>query len=189
MAISPPRAFALGACSVLVVAGVFVAGVGIGARSDADSTSELAGSSASAQRIDCPSAPGFTATKAANERVANCEDAQQVQSMLLAAGATAANVTVERRDTGSLLGPESAVFVIAQVDLPSGLHGDWDAESAARAIGRQLGTTMDHVSITDERLQVLYDGGTPRALEVRPAPGPSAVPLPGPPSARSTRVR
>jgi hypothetical protein len=180
MAISPTRAFALGACSILVIAGVFVAGIGIGARSDGD-PSELP-ATRPAQRIECPSPPGFTATKAANERLANCEDAQRVQSMLLESGATAANVTVSREESGELLGPESVTVVTAQVDLPMGLDGDWNAESAALAISRQLGTTTSRVTITDERLEVLYDGG---ARDTAVTAGPQSRPL-GAPTARST---
>ncbi len=72
-----------------------------------------------AKAIECPAPPGFTGTKAANERSANCEEAKAVQGMLLAAGATAANVKVSQQENGTLLGPEKSMNVVAQVFLPA----------------------------------------------------------------------
>ncbi len=172
MAISPTRAFALGACSIFLVAGVFVAGIAIGARSD-DSTSNAAADPIAA-RIECPSSPGFTATKAANERVSNCEDAAEIQLLLLATGATAANVSVNRRETRSLLGPESVPVVVAQVFLPDDLVDMWDATAAARAISRQVGTTTGNVVITDADLKTLFDGSMPRRTGAEPVDRPRA---------------
>ncbi len=111
-----------------------------------------------AKKISCPAAPGFTATKAANERSANCENAKAVQGMLLAAGAIAANVQVSQEENGTLLGPEKSMNVVAQVFLPAHMQDDWNAEQAARAISRSVGTTLDRVSITDDELQSLFDG-------------------------------
>ncbi|MCW2922555.1 MAG: hypothetical protein JWL76_2429 [Thermoleophilia bacterium] len=111
-----------------------------------------------AKKISCPAAPGFTATKAANERSANCESAKAVQGMLLAAGAIAANVQVSQEENGTLLGPEKSMNVVAQVFLPKHMQDDWNAEQAARAISRSVGTTLDRVSITDDQLQSMFDG-------------------------------
>lgn len=113
-----------------------------------------------AKKISCPAAPGFTATKAANERSTNCEAAKSVQVMLLAAGAIAANVQVSQEANGTLLGPEKSMNVVAQVFLPRHMQDRWDAEQAARAISRSVGTTLDRVSITDDRLQTLFDGSS-----------------------------
>jgi hypothetical protein len=111
-----------------------------------------------AKTIKCPSAPGFTATKAATEEYTNCSQAKEVQTMLMAAGATAANVKVSQEDNGTLLGPEKSMNVVAQVFLPSSMDDKWDAEQAARTISRAVGTTLDRVTITDSRLQTMFDG-------------------------------
>lgn len=113
-----------------------------------------------AKKITCPAAPGFTATKAANERANNCESAKAVQGMLLAAGAIAANVQVSQMDNGTLLGPEKSMNVVAQVFLPKHMQDDWNAEQAARAISGAVGTTLQRVSITDDQLQTLFDGSS-----------------------------
>ncbi|MCW2922554.1 MAG: hypothetical protein JWL76_2428 [Thermoleophilia bacterium] len=181
MAISPLRAFALGACSVILMAGVFVAGIGIGARDGVDSSMDAAGP---AEEISCPDAPGFTATRAENERAANCESARRIQDMLRAAGAADANVSVQSEETGELLGPERVLTVIAQVDLPLDIRDGWNAEEAARAISREIGTTMSHVTITDERLRTLYDG---RAQEPRTSIAPATSAPIGRPASTRTR--
>ncbi len=111
-----------------------------------------------AKTLNCPSAPGFTATKAANEKYTNCSEAKEVQNMLLAAGATAANVKVSQEENGTLLGPEKSMNVVAQVFLPKSMEDQWDAEQAARAISRSVGTTLDRVTITDSHLQAMFDG-------------------------------
>jgi flagellar biosynthesis/type III secretory pathway M-ring protein FliF/YscJ len=113
-----------------------------------------------AKKITCPAPPGFTATKAANERSTNCEAAKSVQGMLLAAGSTAANVQVSQEENGTLLGPEKSMNVVAQVFLPRNMKDNWNAEQAARAISRSVGTTLDRVSITDDQLQTLFDGSS-----------------------------
>lgn len=106
----------------------------------------------------CPAPPGFTATKAANERSDNCEAAKAVQDMLLAAGATAANVEVSQEENGTLLGPEKSMNVVAQVFLPEYMQDSWNAENAARAISKAVGTTLERVSIHDDTLDTLFDG-------------------------------
>jgi hypothetical protein len=111
-----------------------------------------------AKKIDCPAPPGFTATKAANERASNCEAAKSVQGMILAAGAIAANVQVSQEANGTLLGPEKSMNVVVQVFLPEQMKRDWNAEQAARAISRSVGTTLDRVSITNDQLQSMFDG-------------------------------
>ncbi len=111
-----------------------------------------------AKKITCPAPPGFTATKAANERATNCEAAKSVQVMLLAAGAIAANVQVSQAENGTLLGPEKSMNVVAQVFLPKHMQDGWNAEQAARAISLSVGTTLDRVSINDDKLQTLFDG-------------------------------
>lgn len=116
-----------------------------------------------AKKIACPAAPGFTATKAANERSANCEDAKAVQSMLLTAGAIAANVSVSQMENGTLLGPEKSKNVVAQVFLPEHMDGKWNAEQAAGHISKAVGTTIDRVSIADDELQTLFDGASSSA--------------------------
>lgn len=179
MAISPTRAFALGACSVILVAGVFVAGIGVGAHDDRDpkhATRPLA------EKVSCPGSPGFTATRAENERAANCEHARHVQELLLASGATDANASVTSRATGELLGPESVIEVVAQVDLPLDVRGDWDPAAVAATISRELGTTTEHVTITDERLRTLFDGA-------RTGPGTSPALLGPTSTARPTSAR
>jgi hypothetical protein len=110
------------------------------------------------KKIDCPAPPGFTGTKAANTRANNCEAAKAVQAMLLSAGATAANVQVSQEENGTLLGPETSMNVVAQVFLPANMQDTWNAEQAARAISRSVGTSLDRVSITDEQLQSMFDG-------------------------------
>lgn len=110
------------------------------------------------QAIECPAPPGFTATKAANERANNCEDAKAVQSMLLTAGASAANVKVSQMANETLLGPESSKSVLGQVFLPSTMEGKWPADQAARAIATAVGTSIDNVTLTDSKLQTLFDG-------------------------------
>ncbi len=109
--------------------------------------------------IECPAPPGFTGTKSANERANNCEAAKAVQGMLLAAGATAANVQVSQEENGTLLGPEKSMNVVAQVFLPGSMRDSWNAEQAANAISKAVGTSIDRVSITDSKLQTLYGGG------------------------------
>ncbi|MCB0877532.1 MAG: hypothetical protein KDC46_00925 [Thermoleophilia bacterium] len=116
-----------------------------------------------AATIECPAPPGFTGTKAANERANNCEAAKAVQGMLLAAGATAANVQVSQEENGTLLGPEKSMNVVAQVFLPRSMRDRWDAEQAARAISRSVGTSINRVSITDSQLQTLFDGSSSAA--------------------------
>lgn len=111
-----------------------------------------------AKNIACPPPPGFTATRAANERGANCEDARRVQQMLLTAGAIAANVSVSQQDNGTLLGPEKSKNVVAQVFLPEHMKGNWPANEAAGHISRAVGTNLDRVSIADDQLQTLFDG-------------------------------
>lgn len=113
-----------------------------------------------AKEIECPAPPGFTATKAASERSVNCEDAKDVQGMLLAAGAIAANVKVSQQENGTLLGPEKSKNVVAQVFLPSRMQDSWNAEQAARAISGSVGTSLDRISITDSQLQSLFDGSS-----------------------------
>lgn len=110
------------------------------------------------KEIECPAPPGFTGTKAANTRANNCEAAKSVQGMLLSAGATAANVQVSQEENGTLLGPETSMNVVAQVFLPAYMEDNWNAEQAARAISRSVGTSLDRVSITDDELQSLFDG-------------------------------
>lgn len=110
------------------------------------------------KKIDCPAPPGFTGTKAANTRANNCEAAKAVQMMLLSAGATAANVQVSQEENGTLLGPETSMNVVAQVFLPDYMEDNWNAEQAARAISRSVGTKLERVSITDDKLQSLFDG-------------------------------
>jgi hypothetical protein len=111
-----------------------------------------------AKKISCPAAPGFTATKAANERSANCENAKAVQGMLLAAGAIAANVQVSQMENGTLLGPEKSMNVVTQVFLPKHMKDNWDAEQAANAIAGAVGTTIQRVYIGDDQLQSLFNG-------------------------------
>jgi hypothetical protein len=130
MAISPPRAFALGVCSVFVLAGIFVAGIAIGRQSVDHRT--IGAEPLPAERISCPAAPGFTATKASNDRHDNCADAAKIQEMLLAAGALAANVSVHREDGRALSGPESAHRRRAGVPA-----------SGERRLGRRAGRTSD----------------------------------------------
>lgn len=113
-----------------------------------------------AKKITCPAPPGFTATRAANERSANCEDASRVQAMLMTAGAIAANVSVSQEENGTLLGPEKSKNVVAQVFLPAHMKGEWNAEQAAGHISKAVGTSMDRVSIADDELQTLYDGAS-----------------------------
>lgn len=112
------------------------------------------------KKVTCPAAPGFTATKAANERADNCEDERSVQAMLLTAGAIAVNIKVSQQENETLLGPESSKNIVAQVFLPEYMKGKWDAEQAARAISRAVGTSLDRVSITDDDLQTLFDGSS-----------------------------
>lgn len=113
-----------------------------------------------AKKIKCPAAPGFTATKAANERANNCADAEKVQVMLMTAGAIAANVQVSQEANGTLLGPENSKNVVAQVFLPEHMKNKWKAEQAAQAIAGSVGTSIDRVSITDDQLQTLFDGAS-----------------------------
>ncbi|MCW2928499.1 MAG: hypothetical protein JWM86_2467 [Thermoleophilia bacterium] len=110
-----------------------------------------------APKKTCPAAPGFTATKAANERADNCSDALRVQSMLLSAGATAANVEVSQQSSDSFLGPEKTKNVVVQAFLPTRMRQDWNAEEAAQAFAAAVGTSVDRVVITDDRIQSLYD--------------------------------
>lgn len=175
MRLTPARAFALGVASVLLIAGTFVAGIGVGAR---DSGQDAERSADVATRVECPSPPGFTATKAEHERLTNCEAARSVRGMLLAAGATDADVQVTQEANGTLLGPETSMNVVATLDLPKRLRETWDADGMRAAISRALGTTPDRVILMDEQLVTL---GTPLpaampAAAVAPRPGPIAVP-------------
>lgn len=111
-----------------------------------------------AGEIKCPAAPGFTGTKAANEKYVNCEAAKEVQGMLLTAGVTAAGVIVSKEATGDFLGPDKATNVVAMIFLPPYMKDSWDAEQAARAISKSVGTSIDRVSIMDDKLQTLFDG-------------------------------
>ena len=113
-----------------------------------------------AKAIECPAPPGFTGTKSANERANNCEAAKAVQGMLLAAGATAANVQVSQEENGTLLGPETSMNVVAQVFLPASMRDSWNAEQAADAIRKAVGTSIDRVSITDSKLQTMFGGSS-----------------------------
>lgn len=126
--------------------------------SDALANSGIKDRSGTIKPIECPAPPGFTATKAANERANNCEDAKSVQSMLITAGASAANVKVSQMANETLLGPESSKSVLGQVFLPPGMIGKWPADQAARAIATAVGTSIDNVTITDDKLQTLFDG-------------------------------
>jgi hypothetical protein len=112
-----------------------------------------------AKEIDCPAPPGFTGTKAANERSTNCEESKAIQAMLLTAGATAANVKVSQQENGTLLGPEKSMNVVAQVFLPSHMQDSWNAQEAAEAISAAVGTSIDRVKITDGQLQLLFKSG------------------------------
>ncbi len=175
MAISAPRAFALGACSILVIAGVFVAGIGIGARGTGDAAGPESDAARAAIRTDCP-ALGFRATRADTERADSCEMARAVQETLLEAGALGANVQVRRTRSNEQFGPEYLLYVTAQVYLPDPMHGSWDAEQAARVISGQVGTTTQLVTILDENLATLFDGRdvTSRAAPPATSRGPSS---------------
>jgi hypothetical protein len=111
-----------------------------------------------APKISCPAAPGFTATKAANERSENCEDAKAVQDMLLTAGAIAANVRVSQKESESFASTEPVKNVVGQVFLPQTMKESWRAEDVAAAIAAAVGTARERVIITDDRMQILYDG-------------------------------
>lgn len=132
--------------------------------SDALAASGIKDRSGTIKPIECPAPPGFTATKAANERANNCEDAKSVQSMLLTAGASAANVKVSQMANETLLGPESSKSVLGQVFLPPGMVGKWPADQAARAIATAVGTSIDNITITDDKLQTLFDGSRSGAV-------------------------
>jgi hypothetical protein len=110
-------------------------------------------SSGPARAISCPSAPDLRSTRAATERFENCEDAATVQELLLASGAIAANVQVSRVDSGQLLGPDRTKRVVAQVFLPAEMGRAWDATAAIRAISRAVGAPLEHVVLTDDRLE------------------------------------
>lgn len=105
----------------------------------------------------CPAPPGFTATRAANVRADNCADEMKVQDMLMQTGASAANVSVTQMESDSLLGPETEKTVVAQVFLGPAME-DWNAASAATAIAGTVGTSIDRVTITNSKLEMMFDG-------------------------------
>lgn len=111
-----------------------------------------------APKISCPAPPGFTATKAANERSENCEDAAKVQRMLLAAGATAVNVSVSQQESQEFGAVEPEKNVVAQVFMPEKMREEWDAGDAAAIIAGTVGTARERVVIADDRMKTLFDG-------------------------------
>lgn len=107
--------------------------------------------------IECPAPPGVTGTKAAKSRANNCETAKAIQEMLITSGVTAANVEVSQEETESLLGPELSTNVTATVSLAVDAEHPWDAATVARAISHAVGTTLDRVTILDDKDRVLFD--------------------------------
>lgn len=110
------------------------------------------------KKVTCPAPPGFTATKAANQRADNCADEKAIQTMLLTAGASAANVKVSQKSNDTLIGPETSKSVLGQVFLSPTMEGKWRAEDAARAIATAIGTSVDNVTLTDGKLTTLFAG-------------------------------
>ncbi len=198
MQLTPARAFALGVATVLVVAGTFVAGIGVGTR---NSPADPVPADALANRIECPGAPSFRASRAETDRATECEAARHVQDLLERSGATGANVQANLVDTGTLLGPGQVLDVVAEVRLPKGRRASWDAEGVRAMIARSVGTDVDRVMLVDEQLEPLVDpvpgplAPTPRpnvgpgptaavAPTATPARGIPAIPAPAPRAAR-----
>jgi hypothetical protein len=111
-----------------------------------------------APKITCQAAPGFTATKAANERSENCDDAEKVQRMLLAAGAIAANVSEAQQESEDFGSVEPEKTVVAQVFMPEKMREEWDAADAAAIIAGTVGTARERVVLADDRMKTLFDG-------------------------------
>jgi hypothetical protein len=111
--------------------------------------------------VECPEVPGFTTTPAPDS--ADCEAARAVQELLVSGGVVAANVQVRTVQNHQLLGPDRSQFVEAQVFLPTGERDAWDAEQAALDISRSVGTYRGAVTITDDRMQPLFDGSSASA--------------------------
>jgi len=116
--------------------------------------------SGTAKAIKCPAAPGFTATKAANQRADNCTNAKAVQTLLLGLGATAALVNVSQSENDSFVGPEMTKSVQATVFLPEAKRADWPAADIARQVALTVGTSTKRVIIGDSTGHAMFDGLT-----------------------------
>jgi hypothetical protein len=71
MALSPPRAFALGACSVFALAGAFVAGIGVGQHDTHDPARAWEPAD---HVLECPGPPVAAITAEAIEHSRACAD-------------------------------------------------------------------------------------------------------------------
>jgi hypothetical protein len=131
-----------------------------------DTTDRTSRTAAASRATECPTAPGFTGTRAANERATNCETALAVEDMLLESGAASASVVVTREATDSLLGPATATNLVAAVDLPQDVADGWDARAMARTIGAAVGTPADRVQLVDEDLRPLTPTAATEAVAV-----------------------
>lgn len=112
----------------------------------------------SAQRISCPSPPGFRASKAEQDRAEKCLTAAKVQRMLLTTGATAADVEVSFVPSSQVLGPDRTTRVIAQLDLPRSVAKDFDVRGISRVVALAIGTEPTQVILLDGKLKPIDEG-------------------------------
>jgi len=137
---------AIGAVAVAVV---FASGTT--ATPTASSTSRLL-----VQPTKCPVAPGFTATKAANERADHCNQALLLQGIVIDSGVASAVVHVSSVENDSFVGPEMVVSVNVRVQ---GAPRAWDASAMAKLLASAANTDTTHVNITTLDGKLLFSAG------------------------------